>query len=338
MAKRHIFRKALACIMLSSALAISACSSDTTQGTSDTSAKSTSAETKTVTDIAGNTVKVPTNPKSVVVTDNRSFQILQKWGIKLSAAPKKIMNKDLHGDYIKDKSIIDLGNHREPNMEGFVEAKPDLVINGQRFSKKADDIKALIPKGTAFVDINMPEGANISDYFTKQVTLLGDIFDKQQEAKKLISDYNDAAKRAKSAYNSKWTVMGLVVSGGEINYAAPREGRAVGPLFPILGLTPALEKEGTSDHQGDVVSVEAIADSNPDWMLVLDRDQSVAADDPSYSPSIEVIKKNQALKNVKAVTQNHIITAPNGFYVSEDILLYTEFLNDIADAFESAGR
>lgn len=335
MAKSHVIRKLTAGIMLSSVLAASACASG---DASENATEATTQGTKTVTDIAGNKVEIPEDPQSIIVTDNRSFQILQQWGVELSAAPKAIMNDDLHADYVNDESIIDLGSHREPNMEGFVEAKPDLVINGQRFSSMKDDIKALLPEGTAYVDINMPEGADITGYFTQQVTLLGEIFDKQQDAEALLADYNEAVERAKAAYKSEWTVMGLIVSGGEINYAAPGEGRSVGPLFPILGLTPALEQEGTSDHEGDVVSVEAIADSNPDWMLVLDRDQSTAADDPSYSPSIEVIKESQALQNVKAVTEDHIITAPNGFYVSEDVVLYTQFLNEIADAFDSAGQ
>src|SRR5690625_7186986 len=71
------------------------------------------------------------------------------------------------------------------------------------------------------------------------------------------------------------TVSGLVTSGGDINYAAPTTGRAVGPLYDILDLTPALDDEGSSDHQGDDISVEAIADANPEYLIVMDRDAAV---------------------------------------------------------------
>ena len=130
--------------------------------------------------------------------------------------------------------------------------------------------------------------------------------------------------------------MGLVTSGGNINYAAPGTGRSVGPLFPTLDLTPALEQDGSTNHMGDEVSLEAIAQANPEWLIVLDRDQSVASDEPGYSPAKDLIKGSEALQNVNAVKNDHIILAPDGFYVAEDVLLYTDFLNSIADAFEAA--
>lgn len=315
-------------------LALAACGSAEDATVSEPTQSAESAGPKTVTDLSGNEVEIPADPQSVIVTDNRSFQILAAWDVELSAAPVALMNEDLHSYYTSNESIIDLGSHREPNMEGFVEAQPDLVINGQRFSSMEDDIKALLPEGTAYVDINMDEGEALDEYFRNQVTLLGEIFDKQAEAEELIADFDAAVERAKNAYDAEQTVMGLVVSGGSINYAAPGNGRSVGPLFPLLGLTPSLEQDGSSDHEGDEVSVEAIAATNPEWLLVLDRDQAVATD--GYTPSDEIIRGSEALAAVPAVVNDHILNAPAGFYVSEDIILYTEFINSIADAFEAA--
>ena len=45
-------------------------------------------------------------------------------------------------------------------------------------------------------------------------------------------------------------------------------GQVWGPMYEIFGWIPALKVDGaSSDHQGDEVSVEAIAQSNPDWIL-----------------------------------------------------------------------
>lgn len=132
--------------------------------------------------------------------------------------------------------------------------------------------------------------------------------------------------------------MGLVTSGGDINYAAPGKGRAVGPLFDMIGLTPALVVENsTTDHQGDDISVEAIAESNPDWILVLDRDASTA-DPSSYTPADELIAGSEALKNVTAVKEGNIYYLPNDFYRTEGIEAYTEALNQLADALEKAAK
>ena len=50
-------------------------------------------KTVEITDAHG-TVKVPVNPKNVVALDNRTFETLSDWGIKLAAAPKDIMPAD----------------------------------------------------------------------------------------------------------------------------------------------------------------------------------------------------------------------------------------------------
>ena len=50
-------------------------------------------------------------------------------------------------------------------------------------------------------------------------------------------------------------------------------GRVWGSMYEIFGWTPALEvSNSTAGHKGDDVSVEAIAQTNPDWIFVLDRD------------------------------------------------------------------
>src|SRR5699024_6416454 len=104
-------------------------------------------------------------------------------------------------------------------------------------------------------------------------TVLGEVFDKQDEAAALVADFEAAIARAQEAYDGQSTVMGVITSGGEIGYSAPGHGRTLGPVFDILDLAPALEvPEASEDHQGDDISVEAIADSNPDWILVMDRD------------------------------------------------------------------
>ena len=50
-------------------------------------------------------------------------------------------------------------------------------------------------------------------------------------------------------------------------------------MYEIFGWAPALEvADSTSDHKGDEVSVEAIAQSNPDWLFVLDRDAAISGE------------------------------------------------------------
>lgn len=277
------------------------------------------------------TITLPLN--SVISTDNRTFRTLEDWGVELSAAPVGIMPDNL--GYKTDDSVVDLGNHREPDLEAIVAAEPDLIINGQRFAQYYGDIKALTPD-TPILDVDVREGEPFDEELRRQTRLLGQVFGKEDEADELIAAFDDSIQRAKDAYNSDDTVMGVITSGGNVNYAAPGSGRTLGPVFDILGLTPALEVDNaTTDHQGDDISVEAIADANPDIMLVMDRDAAVGpAEGEEYVPANELLRGSAALRNVSAVTGDRIIYMPRYTYLDEGIQTYTEFFNALADALE----
>lgn len=334
-------RLGLAALVTTAALALTACggtASSTDEPSPAASASaggSASAEAASfpvdVTDMAGADVSIE-SADSVIATDNRAFRTLEDWGVELAAAPLGLMNEGTV-DYPSDDSILDLGTHREPNMEGFVEAQPDLVLNGQRFSGVAEEIKPLIGEA-AFVDTNVVEGEPLDGELRRLTTLLGDVFNQQAEAEALISDFDASIEAAKGAYDSEQSVVGLIATGGDLSYAAPSTGRAIGPVFDMLELTPALEREGSSNHQGDDISVEAIAEANPDWLLVMDRDAAVSAsDEEGYQPAAELIENSEALQDVTAVKEGNIVYLPEDFYVHEDIQNYTTFLNDLAEAF-----
>lgn len=277
------------------------------------------------------TVTVPA--ENIVATDNRVFRTLEDWGIELAAAPVNLMPANL--DYKTNDSIVNLGTHREPDLEAVVAVEPDLIINGQRFAQYGEDFKKLAPEA-AIVDLTPREDQPYDEELRRQTKTLGDVFGKQEEAEKLIEEFDKSIERAKAAYDEQDKVMGVITSGGNINYAAPGSGRSLGPIFQILGLTPALEVDNAStDHEGDDISVEAIADSNPDIMLVMDRDAATAENNgEEYTPANELIANSAALKNVTAVTEDRIIYMPQYTYVDEGIQTYTEFFNSLADALE----
>ncbi|WP_103062645.1 siderophore ABC transporter substrate-binding protein [Actinomyces qiguomingii] len=301
-----------------------------TAATSQTSAQPTAV---TINDNHGS-VEIALPVQRAASTDNRTFEVLAEWGVPLVAAPKQLIPSSITA-YDGD-DVADMGNHREPDLEALVAAEPDLVIVGQRFADQYDSIAGLTPDA-ALLDLDPRDGEPFDAELKRQVTALGQVFGKEAEAEELISDFDTALERAKNAYDGSSKVMAVIVSGGEIGYSGPTTGRTWGPLFDLLGLQPALEVQGsTDDHQGDDVSVEQIAESNPDWIFVMDRDAAISANDPSYTPAADVIAGNAALQNVTAVTSGQIVYAPDDTYTNESIITYTEILNSIADAFEGA--
>lgn len=313
------------------ALTLAGCGS---AGDEDKAAADSAGSTVTVTDNNGEHT-IPSPPKSVVATDNRTFETLDSWGINLSAAAVGLMPQDL--SYTKDKSIKDLGSHREPDLEQVVAAKPDVIVNGQRFAQFHDQLAKLAPEATV-LELDPRDDKPFDEELKRQTTVLGEVFGKQDEAKKLVDDFDASVARAKSAYDGSDKTMGLITSAGDIGYVAPVKGRTIGPVFDILDLKPALEvPEGSDDEAGDDISVEAIAKSKPDLMVVMDRDASFAPEEreKGSAPAAEVIEKSEALKDVPAVKDDKIVYFPEDTYLNEGIQTYTEFFNDFADKLEA---
>ncbi|MFF6014862.1 siderophore ABC transporter substrate-binding protein [Lysinibacillus fusiformis] len=322
-------------------LMLAACSSSSNEGKEETKsseangseevAKPTTVE---ITDAHG-TVTVPVNPKNVVALDNRTFETLADWKIELAAVPKDVMPEGI--SYKGDDSVKNIGNHREPNLEILAAADPELVIVGQRFADYYEEIKKLVPNATV-IDLNVDvseeastPGENLVNGLKNSTISLGKIFDKNEEAKQLVADFDKVIQDAKSAYNGTDKVMSVIVSGGDIGFAAPHSGRVWGPMYEIFGWVPALEvTDSTTDHKGDEVSVEAIAQSNPDWLFVLDRDAGTS-DAATSTPAQDVIANAPALQKTTAVSKEQIIYAPADTYTNESIQTYIELFENLTN-------
>lgn len=296
---------------------------------------SDSNNTVTITDAHGE-VEVPRNPKKVVALDSRNYEVLEAMGVDLVAAPKDVMPPT--SSYVNNESVENIGNHREPNLELIAAADPDLVIVGQRFGDYYNDIKQIVPNASVIdLDTDVSEdsqspGNNLLEGFINSTTILGEIFDKEEKANELIADLEESIEKAKNAYKGG-SVMGVITSGGEIGYSAPKYGRVWGPIYEILNLEPALEVNNvSSDHKGDDISVEAIAESKPDYLMVLDRDAGISTEE-SAKPAKEVLEASQALKDLDVIKNDKIYYAPNDTYTNESIITYTEIFNGLAELF-----
>ncbi|MCT1554762.1 ABC transporter substrate-binding protein [Corynebacterium sanguinis] len=327
-------RTAVAALVAAVSLTVVSCSGAQEQASDATDTTAAQAEnTVTVEDNYG-VKEVPSPAQRVVALDNRSFELLDTWGIEPVAAARALVPVTIPGIGDND-NIVDIGNHREPNLEAIVAAEPDVIVSGQRFQTHDADIEKLVPDAI-LVDFEPRDGEPFDAELIRHTESLGEIFGKQEEAAQLVDDFQNALERAKAAYNPEQTVMAVNISGGEIGYVAPGVGRTWGPLFDLIGMKPALEvQNATDDHQGDDISVEAIASANPDWMLILDRDAGTR-DDEGSPAALSVIEDSAPLQNVTAVKEGQLYVAPADTYTNESIITYTEILNDIADQFEAA--
>lgn len=319
----RLFRP-LAVASLTAALALAGCAS----AASAPADQVAGASTVTVDDNHGS-IEVPVAPERVVALDNTTFQTLSDWGVTLVAAPKPLMY-DLWPSLSGGDDVLDVGLHREPDIEAVVASEPDLIVGGYRFREIYDQLRQIQP---AIIEASPRDGEDHAAELKRQTAILGQVFDKEDEAAQLSSDLDAAISDAREAYDPSQTVMGLITSGGKIAYAAPGEGRGVGTLFPTLGLTPALERSAEDASHGDDISVEAIAAANPEWLFVLDRDAMFGED--GYVSAKELVENAEALKNVPAVQKDQIVYLDASFYLDEGIQAYTKLYRSAAEAFAS---
>ncbi len=342
--KKNMFVKLFGIV---SVLTLAACSNtndsagqeeSTGAAASSTEVSSSAAPTTVeVTDVHG-TVEVPVNPKNVVALDNRTFETLADWGVELTAVPKDVMPAE--SPYVQDDAVQNVGNHREPNLEIIAAAEPELVIVGQRFAGYYEEIKALVPDA-AVIDLSFDvseetetPGENLVNGLKDSTISLGQIFDKNAEAEALTAEFDQKIADVKESYNGTDTVMSVVVSGGSIGFAAPGSGRVWGPLYEVFDFVPALEVEKTtSDHEGDEISVEAIAQSNPDWIFVLDRDAAISSEEEASVPAKDVIEQAPALQNTTAITKQQLAYAPADTYTNESIETFIELFEELTTVF-----
>lgn len=319
----RLFRP-LAVASLTAALALAGCAS----AASAPADQAAGASAVTVDDNHGS-IEVPVAPERVVALDNTTFQTLSDWGVTLVAAPKPLMY-DLWPSLSGGDDVLDVGLHREPDIEAVVASEPDLIVGGYRFREIYDQLRQIQP---AIIETSPRDGEDHAAELRRQTAILGQVFDKEDEAAQLSSDLDAAISDAREAYDPSQTVMGLITSGGKIAYAAPGEGRGVGTLFPTLGLTPALERSAEDASHGDDISVEAIAAANPEWLFVLDRDAMFGED--GYVSAKELVENAEALKNVPAVQKDQIVYLDASFYLDEGIQAYTKLYRSAAEAFAS---
>jgi iron complex transport system substrate-binding protein len=319
----RLFRP-LAAASLVAALALTGCAAGAAAPVDETAA----ATTVTVEDNHGS-IEVPVAPERVVALDNTTFQTLSDWGVTLVAAPKPLMY-DLWPSLSGGDEVLDVGLHREPDIEAVLAAEPDLIVGGYRFREIYAQLKDIQP---ATIETSPRDGQDHMTELKRQTAILGQVFDKNDEATQLSADLDAAIADARAAYDPSQSVMGLITSGGKIAYAAPGEGRGVGTLCPTLGLTPALERSAEDASHGDDISVEAIAAANPEWLFVLDRDAMFGED--GYVSAKDLIENAEALKNVPAVQKDQVVYLDGSFYLDEGIQAYTKLYRSAAEAFAS---
>ncbi|WP_412762379.1 siderophore ABC transporter substrate-binding protein [Peribacillus simplex] len=294
--------KKLSLLLLVAMLAVVAvaCGSDKEKEESSAKKENAKSEEITVKHQLGET-KVKTNPEKVVVFDMGALDTLDKLGVEVAAVPHDGLPKYLS----KYKGTTEnAGGLKEPDFEKINEIAPDLILISGRQSEAYEELSKIAP--TVFVGVDTTK---YMESFEENVTLLGKIFDKEDEAAKELASVEENIKALKEKAPTDKTGLIVLSSGGKVSAYGPDS--RFGIIHDVFGVPAVDDKLEVSTH-GQSISFEYIAEKNPDYLFVVDRD-AVAGDGAAAKKTVE----NDIVKNTKAFKEGNIIYLdPNYWYLS----------------------
>ncbi|MED3865627.1 iron-hydroxamate ABC transporter substrate-binding protein [Priestia megaterium] len=289
-------KKLLLPFMLIFVLLISACSSGSTESKSEGNSGS---ETITYQSEDG-PVKVPANPKRVVVLGSYAGNVMSL-GVNIVGVDSwSKMNPRF------EKKLKGVEEVSDENLEKIIKLKPDLII-GLSTTKNVDKLKKIAPTVTYTYDK--------VDYLTQHVEI-GKLLNKEKEAQSWVNDFKKRAAKAGSDIKAKigddTTVSVIENFDKQLYVFGDNWGRGTEILYQEMKLKmPEKVKDMALKDGYYAISPEVLPEYAGDY-LIFSKNQD---GDTSF-------EKTDTYKNIPAVKNNHVFEAnAKEFYFNDPITL-----------------
>ncbi|MGM0845085.1 MAG: siderophore ABC transporter substrate-binding protein [Bacillota bacterium] len=237
---------------------------------------------------------VTKNPSNVVVFDFGALDTLDKLGVEVAGVAKAGAMPGYLSKYQDDK-YENVGSLKEPDFETIYGMEPELILISGRQSAAYEELNKIAP--TVFIGI---DNANYMESFTHNVELLGEIFGKEDAAAEELAAINEKVSELQEMTKDDDN-KGLVTltTGGKLSaYGA---GSRFGILHDVFGVKQADENIEASTH-GMKVTFEYIAEKNPDYLFIIDRDQAVGEEAKTSEVfNNDLVNKTNAAKEGKLI-------------------------------------
>lgn len=210
-------------------------------------------------------ISITAAPQRALVFDFATLDTLTALGVVPAGVPS---GRVPH--YMADRVADDVprvGTQFEPDIEASFAANPDLILVAGRSAAKYPDVARIGPA----MDLSIGRD-NYLDSSRGTVALLGRIFDRTAQADQLLAAYDAEVAALRAVAPKAGRVLVILTSGGRISAHGP--GSRFGVVHDDYGLAPAATGMDTGNH-GQAISPEFIKETNPDWLLVVDRDAAI---------------------------------------------------------------
>ncbi|GHC71884.1 iron ABC transporter substrate-binding protein [Nocardiopsis terrae] len=301
-----------------SALVLAGCSAEDADGAGTEAA----AETVTVEALNGD-IEVATNPETVVVFDNTQLDILDALGVEVAGIPSAETYPSFFSDYVEDPDVENVGSLFEPDFEAVAGMDPDLIIAGGRSSEAIPELEEIAPT----LDMTVFAGDTVGDMKDRALAY-GEVFDKQTEAEELVAEFDSRIAEVGEQVADSGDGLVIITSAGEISAYGP--GSRYGFFYDALGLTPAIDVTSEEASHGEVLSFEALADADPDWLYVIDRDGAIGEE--GAAPAEQVLDNDLVDRTTAAQEDQIIHLNSEEIYLVGGIQAHLNTLDVIEDA------
>jgi len=231
-------------------------------------------------------------PTRIVTLDIGALETLTALGVTPVGVPKKYMPEYLDG--LKNNAdVADVGSVIEPDFEAINAVSPDLILMSTRQERFYEELSHIAP--TIFIGT---DNKNYLPSFKENTMLLASIVNKEDEANEKLQALEAKIKSAQERFEQDSSkALFLIYNNGK--FSAFGQGSRFGFIHDVLHIKPVMELQDESVH-GQKVSNELIAEANPDYLFIVDRNAAVVGKKANLS-EVEnpLVKQTNAYKNQK---------------------------------------
>lgn len=268
-------------------------------------------------------VSVPLKPKTVLVYDLGALDIIQTLGGAVHGVPNQAL-PPLLAAYKDQGKYPHIGSLFEPDYEKIKALKPDLIIAGNRTLPKLAELKKFAP----VLDVTLGDGDQLTQIY-RNIRAIAAVYGMAEKGEAEIKAIESEIAGVKAKAQKQGAALMLMTNGGKMSVYGP--GSRFDMLYAVFGVQPIKDKIEVSKH-GQAVSFEYLLKTNPDWLLVLDRDAAIGREGASAQKLLD----NKLVHATKAWRNQHIVylNAANWYLLSNaGPGALRENLKQLADAF-----
>ncbi|SPJ25302.1 siderophore ABC transporter substrate-binding protein [Palleronia abyssalis] len=266
----------------------------------------------------------PATPETVAVFDLAAIDTISALGVTIDGVPG-ITPPAYLSEAMSDAEIV--GTLFEPDFEALAVMAPDLIVAGGRSQTKVDALSRIAPTLDMTID-----GTDLLQEAKLRAEAYGAIFGQEEAAAELISALETDVADASNAVEGKGDALILLANGGKISaYGA---GSRFGWIHAALGLEEARDGLEAETH-GEAVSFEFVAETDPDWILVIDRGAAIGQEGEAARATLD----NPLVQGTKAGQSGQIVYLESAplYLAGGGVQSMRLTLDEITEAFSAAG-